>query len=1009
MKTVANFTFFVLLVTSNVFGQFATYEKSKPNQNDDPNNLIYGSNQASHRKLQKQVQQAQSPTTCTGSWTNQSGPFGISGAYAVATDPTGNLVLASTFSGIVRSTDGGNIWQYIGGFSNIYGPNGAIGAIAMDPVNSNKLIAGEGTNETAKVFLSDDGGLTWTQKSHPSSVFCVDISKANHNRVISGSNSYQNNLAKSSDGGNTWSAISLPNSTTGRVWAVKFHPTDQNKVFAGGEMGLFYSADFGNTWTELNNGIPNTDYISIWSIEFSPTNADSIVVSCNSANGPYISANGGQSWVSIRNNLWQYEVSLDVHYPKWDSEQLLMGTGYTGLYQSQLIPVNWQNVSQLNSLSPGIICDIETSTNQKIYLGTMYNGFFCSHDGGATYTKQVNGISCAETRCVKIDPNNPMKAIAVGWSGMYMTSDLGATWQELNNSGAWLSVDISKSNSDICFAAGGGPSIMRSADGGLTWINSANGVTGQSMQFIKIAIDPNNPDRVIALSHFGSDNTVYQTFDGGSNWKKASGIPSDAGAYFIQGIVYTPQSVFVATDNGLYKSVDNGITWNQAYPGAPQSMCTTMFNGTMVLCGFSGSGIYYSADQGSNWPIMLASPGNIEILDFRINPQNSDEILLVNMNNECYYTDDGGQIWQLQSDGLFCDYIYSLEVDFANKTRYAPTTGNSVFQWADPTPTYPGNITGSTSVCQGQNDVTYSVPVISNANSYVWTLPDGATGTSTNNSITVNYGVSAVSGAITVYGTNTCGDGPSSTLSISVNTVPSNAGTISGNSTACQGQKNVTYSVPAIENATSYVWLLPDGATGTSTTNSITVNYGIEAVSGDVTVFGTNDCGGGTNSSLAIIVNNKPITPEISINGNVLHSNAPSGNQWYDQNGFINDATNPDYTINANGDYFVIVTLLGCSSDSSNILQVRDLGIELFENSKTVNIYPNPVSDELIIEIKGCNEKMNFEILNVIGQVVFKGNLVEKTSVQTRNLEFGTYLIKLENGEVFEFRKIIKQ
>jgi hypothetical protein len=51
---------------------------------------------------------------------------------------------------------------------------------------------------------------------------------------------------------------------------------------------------------------------------------------------------------------------------------------------------------------------------------------------------------------------------------------------------------------------------------------------------------------------------------------------------------------------------------------------------------------------------------------------------------------------------------------------------------------------------------------------------------------------------------------------------------------------------------------------------------------------------------------------------------------------------------------------------------------------------------------------LNFEILNAIGQLVFKGNLVEKTTVQTSNFTPGVYLIKLENGKTFEFKKILK-
>jgi len=74
-----------------------------------------------------------------------------------------------------------------------------------------------------------------------------------------------------------------------------------------------------------------------------------------------------------------------------------------------------------------------------------------------------------------------------------------------------------------------------------------------------------------------------------------------------------------------------------------------------------------------------------------------------------------------------------------------------------------------------------------------------------------------------------------------------------------------------------------------------------------------------------------------------------------------------------------------------------------------ISIYPNPVLNELIIEIKGNKEKTDFKILNSNGQVVFKGNLSEKTVVQTRSFSPGAYLIKLENEKTYEFKKIIKE
>jgi len=142
---------------------------------------------------------------------------------------------------------------------------------------------------------------------------------------------------------------------------------------------------------------------------------------------------------------------------------------------------------------------------------------------------------------------------------------------------------------------------------------------------------------------------------------------------------------------------------------------------------------------------------------------------------------------------------------------------------------------------------------------------------------------------------------------------------------------------------TSYIWTLPGGATGTSTTNSITLNYGTSAVSGDITVKGNNSCGDGTSSSLPIIVNAIPTTPIISINGLILQSDASTGNQWYNQNGIINGDTNQYCYPAIEGDYFVIVIQNGCSSDTSNVINVVFTGLGSIENNN-IKVYPNPVS-----------------------------------------------------------------
>ncbi len=90
-------------------------------------------------------------------------------------------------------------------------------------------------------------------------------------------------------------------------------------------------------------------------------------------------------------------------------------------------------------------------------------------------------------------------------------------------------------------------------------------------------------------------------------------------------------------------------------------------------------------------------------------------------------------------------------------------------------PAAPGAVTGAVTLCQGAKGVLYTVPVIANATSYVWSLPYNATivsGAGTR-SITVDYLAGSLSGSVSVHGVNGCADGPeSAVLPVTVNAVP---------------------------------------------------------------------------------------------------------------------------------------------------------------------------------------------------------------------------------------------
>ena len=95
------------------------------------------------------------------------------------------------------------------------------------------------------------------------------------------------------------------------------------------------------------------------------------------------------------------------------------------------------------------------------------------------------------------------------------------------------------------------------------------------------------------------------------------------------------------------------------------------------------------------------------------------------------------------------------------------------------------------------------------------------------------------------------------------------------------------------------------------------------------------------------------------------------------------------------------------NSSRSNIANNAINGIPVVEGEiNNIKLYPNPVTNELKIDFEGGT---TFEILNLMGQVVYIGNLMESNIVQTSNLTSGIYLIKFKTGKTFEYMKIIKE
>jgi hypothetical protein len=266
----------------------------------------------------------------------------------------------------------------------------------------------------------------------------------------------------------------------------------------------------------------------------------------------------------------------------------------------------------------------------------------------------------------------------------------------------------------------------------------------------------------------------------------------------------------------------------------------------------------------------------------------------------------------------------------SNASCLATTTATSsnVTMTINNLPGQPGAIIGNTSACAGSSQ-TYQVTAAGGATSYTWTLPNGWTGTSSTNSISVVVGTGG--GTISVTANNGCGSGASSQTTVTPSNAPAQPGLITGNTSFCQGN-TLSYSISAVSGATSYTWTLPSGWSGSSSTTSISTTAG--STSGNISVTANNVCGASTSQALAVNAGSAPAQPG-TITGNssyclgqALQYNIPAVNgatsyTWALPNGWTGSSTTTSISTVGSSAGTISVTANGsCGSSTAQTLVV---------------------------------------------------------------------------------------
>ena len=339
----------------------------------------------------------------------------------------------------------------------------------------------------------------------------------------------------------------------------------------------------------------------------------------------------------------------------------------------------------------------------------------------------------------------------------------------------------------------------------------------------------------------------------------------------------------------------------------------------------------------------------------------------------------------------------------ANNACGIPSTPSSININSIIAPTQPVSIQGNSDICKNTSQ-TYTTSTVIGATSYTWNLPSGWTGSSTNNMIICNSGTTG--GVISVTANNLCGISTALIDTIEIIPLTEQPSAIIGDTLICINSLN-TYSTISLPGAISYNWTLPSGWTGSSTSNYI--NCTSNTSGGTITVSANNVCGE-ASTSVSNYLNVLSIsTPLISLeNNNTLHSSSTEGNQWYNQDGIISGATNQDYTVIENGEYYVIVSSNNCHSNMSNTVNVSLTTINDNSIDNTISIYPNPTEENFIISVGGKRiTKGEIIIYNTNGKAVKHCNISNNTSINVSDLLKGIYYVRIITKKSISTKKLI--
>jgi len=672
---------------------------------------------------------------------------------SMAVDPNDPKIvyLGAAEGGVWKSTDAGAKWTPL----TDQQASLSVGSIAIDPTNSQTIYVGTGEGDFsgdayygAGILKSTDGGSTWTLLAGGSGGTFSVCSSGSSGLTSPFSGSYigsiavdpdnnQNLLAgvfycpqygvfRSTDGGNTWNAISALSGSApgtsvvfvggGVAYAALGYP------YSGGDgaNGVYESTDSGKTWAAANgtgtNVLPSGTSVGRILLAAAASNSQVLYAAITTGSnfvGIYSTSDGGLNW-SVTNapdfcsKQCSYNLALAVSPV---DENVVYAAGIYKFSDDTPTTVigsidggtTWTAVGSSTGGKEG---KVHTDAHALAFAADG-SRLFVGTDGGAWVTREaatpdkLNWEGLNDTlSTTQFYPGFVYdgKGNAIGGTqdnGSVVRDGTTDKWSNVTcGDGGFSAIDTTTNPYTFYTACTFSQGIDKSTNplSPASWTAITTGINSSDPALFipPMVMDPANPSTL----YYGT-NQVYKTTNGGSSWASISPQPLPGSTGNVSAIAVAPSNTKTiyagTTDSKVVVTTAGGGSWTNVSTGLPPRYVThvgvdpkTSTTAYVTYSGFSGfvdtkGHVFATTNGGVKWTDISGNLPNIPVNDLVVDPVIANTLYAAT-DLGVFSTSDGGKTWSTFGTGLPKVAVLSLTLEPSKRLLAAATHGRSAWK-----------------------------------------------------------------------------------------------------------------------------------------------------------------------------------------------------------------------------------------------------------------------------------------------------------------------------------------